>query len=446
MPTLSLTRTIPLDDSYDVIVAGGGPSGSTAATASARAGKKTLLIEATGMLGGMGTAGLVPAWCPFTDGEKIIYRGLAERVLRESRQALPHVTAIADWVDWFPIDAESLKRTYDRMVTESGASVLFQSMIAGVETDGKTITAVVVANKSGLTAYRARVYVDATGDGDLSAWAGASFEKGDANGALQPATHCFTLGNVDTYAFQYTKRLDWRFGKEGLPLMEYICRTGAYPEISDSHDCPHLVGPTIAGFNTGHLWDIDNTDPESVSRALVQGRRMAKAYRDALAEHLPAVYGNAHLVATAPLLGIRETRRIIGDYVLSVDDYLNRRSFPDEIGRNCYYIDIHHAKDDKDWKEDPNKTLRYKKGESHGIPYRCLTPKDLTNVLVAGRSISCDRTVQGSVRVMPPCLVTGEAAGIAAAMAAALPGHDVHAVDTARLRAAIAGHGGYLPG
>ena len=141
-------------------------------------------------------------------------------------------------------------------------------------------------------------------------------------------------------------------------------------------------------------------------------------------------------------MGIRESRRIVGDYVLAREDYVARRSFPDEISRNCYYLDIHDTHADGTVRHDP---VRYGRGESHGIPYRCLVPRGLSDVLVAGRCISTDREVQGSTRVMPNCLCTGEAAGLAAAMAARLPVPDVRAIDVAALREDLRAHGAYLP-
>ena len=175
---------------------------------------------------------------------------------------------------------------------------------------------------------------------------------------------------------------------------------------------------------------------------------MAEQYRMALAEFHPAAFGNAFLVMTGSMMGIRETRRIVGDYILTLEDYVNRRSFPDEICRNSYFIDVHWAKEEgatfakfKDWEA---RCMHYEKGESHGIPYRCLTPRGVRNVLVAGRSISCDRIVQGSVRVMPVCLAMGEAAGLAAALASQSD-HDVHHVETLALRSKLKARGAYLP-
>ena len=438
MATYTLSpRQIPLDDSWDVIVAGGGPAGCAAAAASARAGARTLLLEATGSLGGMGTSGLVPAWCPFTDHERIIYGGIAERILRSCIAGMPHVAP--DHLDWTPIDSELLKRLYDELVTGAGAIPLFNVVLAGVERSPDGADALLVAGKRGLTAYRAKVYIDATGDADLATWTGAEVASGDDEGHVQAATHCFVIDNVDMYAFQHCGGI--RYSPHG-ECIHSIVNDPKYPDIVDSHACNNVVGPGAVGFNAGHLWDVDSTDPFSVSRALVKGRRMAKEFRDAFAEYFPSAFANARLCQTAPLLGIRESRRIVGDYVLTRDDYLARASFPDEICRNSYYLDIHRRR--APGEDVESGTFRYGKGESHGIPYRCLTPKGLRNVLVAGRCISTDRPVQGSTRVMPVCLCTGEAAGVAAAMAAHGSG-DVHAVDVDALRDTLRAHGAYLP-
>ncbi len=434
------SRQIPLDDSFDVIVIGGGPSGCTAAAAAARDGARTLLIERTCSLGGMGTSALVPAWCPFSDKEKMVYRGLAERVFLASKAGAHHIPE--KQLDWVPIDPEKLKRVYDDLVTSFGVTVLFDTLLASVETDGAgNVTAIVVANKAGLNAYRAKVYIDTTGDADLTAWAGAEFHKGDDDsGDLQPATHCFVLANVDEYAY--------RFAPAGINLNRIVAE-GKHPLIPDTHCCNNTIGPGCVGFNAGHVWQVDNTDPFSVSKAVIHGRKIAAAMRDAFAEYYPAVFGNAFLVMTGSLLGVRETRRIVGDYELTLDDYLARKSFDDEICRNSYFIDVHHAKAEAHKRTDSadfeKRSFRYNPGESHGIPYRCLTPKGLRNVLVAGRSISCDRPVQGSVRVMPVCLAMGEAAGAAAAQALKAPSIDVHAIDVTALRKRLREAGAYLP-
>ena len=431
-PSLSLSkRKVKVSDGWDVIVVGGGPAGCTAATAAAREGSKVLLIEAMGVLGGLGTAGMVPAWCPFSDGEKILYRGLAERVFTEARKGVPHEGP--DRLDWVSINPEHLMAVYDRLVTGAGAKVLFFSRVAAVEmaSDG-TVDALVVANKDGLTAFKAKVYVDATGDGDVAAWAGADFLKGDAEGKLQKSTLCYSVANVDTYAYLNGPNLHSGHNPDSPSAQAF--KTGRYP-LLDTHCCSNLIGADVVQFNANHIEIADTTDPQALSDAMILGREIAAQHLAMLKEYRPETFGNAYIIKTAIIPGIRDSRRIIGDYVFTAADWHARRSFEDEIGRNCYFIDVHKS----NYPES-----HYNRGESHGIPYRCLTPATLSNVLTAGRCISTDDEAYGSLRVMPPCLVTGEAAGLAAHMASLSGRPDIHAVDTGELRSRLRSYGQYF--
>lgn len=426
-----VSKRIPVDSEWDVIVVGGGPSGCTAAIAAAREGAKTLLIEAMGCLGGMGTAGLVPSFCPITDGEKVIYKGLAEKIFNETKKSVsPKMNYDGD--SWIRINPEHLMALYDNMVRSAGVKVLFFSRLAAVEKSANDVVeAILVANKAGLTTFKAKVYVDATGDGDLAAWAGAKFKKGDGNGSVQACSLCFSIANVDTYKFLAGERLHTLNPKS--PLYAAM-KSGKYPKIN-RHFNENMIAPGVIGFNAGHILNIDSTDPWAVSEAMFEGREKAAQYTEAMREFDSGTFSSAFLNKTAMLLGVRESRHIEGDYIFTADDWLARRSFEDEIGRNCYYIDIH-----KIGAQDKY----YKKGESHGIPYRCLTPKGLRNVLVAGRAISADEEASGSLRVMPPCLVTGEAAGAAAAMAASHMKNDVHQIDVKYLRERLKEEGMYF--
>ncbi len=459
-------RELPLHDEWDVIVVGGGPAGAAGAAAAARQGARTLLLEANGALGGMGTLGLVPWFCGYDDREKVIARGIAETVREGLAEGMPH---FREWLRHNPLHAppiapEVLKRIYDSLVTQAGAEVLFHTQLCAVERDARgQIDALIVSNKAGLSAYRAKVYVDCTGDGDLAAWAGADFEKGDADGALQPTTHCFVLTNVEPYrtwlvpvppdAPPTIAAPSLHFFDPDSPVHKAVA-SPRYPFIIDQHSCSMQIGPRAYGYNFGHIYDVDATDPASMSGALIRGRQQAAQYRDAFAEHHPA-FADAFLAATGAMLGVRETRRIVGDYVLTLDDYLARRSFDDEICRNAYNIDVHRRYDITEFlarqkdsegihKAVEREVKQLGPGESYGVPYRCLTPRNLRNVLVAGRCISTDRLTNGSVRIMACCLTTGEAAGAAAALAAAADG-DTHAVDTNRLRETLRTHGAYLP-
>lgn len=424
-------RKISVDDTYDIVVAGGGPAGCAAAIAAASEGSRVLLIEATGNLGGLGTSGMVPAWCPFTDGEKIIYRGLAEKIFLESKKGVPHEPA--DLYDWVTINPEYLIGVYDRMVAQSGADILFFSRVAAVEmaSDDK-VDAVIVANKDGLTAYRPKILIDATGDGDICAWAGAEYLKGDSDGVLQKSTLCFSVANIDTKAYREGPEL--HSGHNPDSASARASRTGRFP-LLDTHCCHNLVGPGVVQFNANHIEIKDTTDPRQLSDAMRLGRQVADQHLEMLKEFRPDVFRDAFIVKTAIIPGIRDSRRIVGDYLFTGDDWRARRTFDDEIGRNCYFIDIH---------KSGIPEVHYGRGESHGIPYRVLTPKGLRNVLVAGRCISTDEEAYGSLRVMPPCLVTGEAAGVAARLASLSASRDVHSVDVTDLRSRLKTRGQYF--
>jgi len=438
MKTTTVRTSIPLDDSYDIVVAGGGPAGCMTAIAAAREGARTLLLESTACLGGMGTAGLVPGWCGFHDRERIICRGLALEVRRRL------YGADYERLDRNEIDFELLKRVYDDMVISSGATVLFHTTAAGVEmADDGVVDSLIVANKAGLTAYRAKVFVDCTGDGDLAVWAGASYAKGDARDDMMPVSHCYIMSNIDPHYRDKWPSDD--FQKQAVD-------DPAFPLVTDRWlNAGVPIGPSTHGFNAGHLWDVDATDPSSLTAALLTGRQVAAQHREALTKYFPGAFADSYLTATASLLGVRETRRIIGDYELTAADHQARRSFPDEIARNSFFIDIHNSRDEAQKANKGDNPMNVRKnatrfgpGQSHGIPYRCLTPRGLRNVLVAGRCISCDREAFSAVRIMPVCMCLGEAAGIAASMAAVDGAHDVHAVDTDRLRTRLREHGAFL--
>lgn len=435
MKNMDYKKKIKVNDDYEVIVAGGGPAGCAAATAAASSGAKTLLIEATGCLGGMGTSGLVPTWCPFSDGENVIYKGIAEEVLMKSKQYVPHVPK--NMVDWVAIDPEQLKIIYDDLVTEAGADVIFNTFISDVVMGNNgVVDYVIVSNKSGISAYKAKTIIDCTGDADIAVWAGASYVKGDEkDGVLQPGTLCFLMSNVDEYAF---RNGPWLNGANPQSPVHDMIRSENYPTIGDSHMCCTLIGPGVVGFNAMHVY-VDGTDPITVSRGLVAGRKLSQEVRRGLSQFHPKAFANAFVSTTAPLLGIRETRIIEGEYTLTLEDYAKRRSFDDEICRNAYFIDVHSGISDEEY----IKSIHYKKGESHGISYKCLVPKNVSNVIVAGRSVSCERMVQGSVRVMPVCLAMGEAAGYAAVIAIE-DNVSFKEVDTGRLRKMLLDNGAYI--
>ena len=438
-------NTISLNEEYEVIVCGGGPAGVAAAISAAREGAKTLLLEGSSVLGGMSTNGLVNMFTNMTDGIRNVYGGIAQKIINRMKSYMLHVKQ-DEWKT-VPIDFERIKQIYDQEVTAAGATVLFQSTVCGVEMkDDRNIDVILVSNKKGLTAYRAKVFVDCTGDADLYAWAGKEFELGDETGDFMPATMCFTLTNVDDYGVPYIEK---PYGGKHRDMIHRILDDGKY-DIIDDHYVMKKIGPRTYTFNAGHVFDVNATDPESLSKGLMEGRRLARELHDAFREYAPAM-ACSYLVQTSPMMGIRESRRIIGDYRFTVQDYLDRSSFPDEVYRGKYQVDIHTREDIKRDDDVTKKTDsvvqygRYGEGESYGVPYRCLCPRDLDNVLVAGRTICSDRASNGTLRVMSSCLCAGEAAGMAAKHACDLEQINIHNVDTQVLRRRLMEEGAYLP-
>ena len=431
---LNFNRQVPLRYEVDVFVAGGGPAGVAAAIAARNQGAAVFLAESQGCFGGMGTSGLVPAFMRLTDGVNFLADGIGRQVYERMKQQAevpwdrPH--------ELVTIPVEALKRVYDEMVSEAEVEFTFATSVIALEVNQGWIDHAVCYAKSGLFAVKARVYVDATGDGDLAVWAGAAFEKGDSQGNMMPGTLCSIWSDVD-----------WeRASGNDERALEKAFSDGIFT-VQDRH-LPGMwrVSQTLAGGNVGHTFGVDGTDEVSLTQALLWGRLSLVEYERYYKQYLPG-FEKINLVVTGSLLGLRETRRITGDYVLCLDDFLDRAVFADEIGRYAYPIDIHASdpgKESYDQFAEEFSRLRYAPGESYGIPYRTLTPVGVHNLLVAGRCISSDRYIQGSVRVMPGCFITGQAAGVAAAMNA-VSGASMHDLNIPELQRRLIELGAYLP-
>ncbi len=300
-----------------------------------------------------------------------------------------------------------------------------------------TVKAAILSAKSGIFAVKAKIYIDCTGDGDLCAWAGAPYDKGDENGRLMAGTLCSLWADIH-----------WEYAEKGYQDRHL---EQAYKEKIFNVDDRHLPGMFQIGHhsgtgNLGHCFSLDGTDEVSLTNALLEQRRRLLEYERYYKTYLKG-YEDMELIATAPLMGVRETRRIRGDYNLCLKDFLERAVFADEIGRYSYAVDIHASTPDiKDYLKffDEYTNLRYEEGESYGIPYRSLIPQKLNNVLMAGRCISSDRYIQSSIRVMPGCYITGQAAGAAASIAVQTE-TDTRGVDIKALQKSLIKIGAYLP-
>ncbi|MBS1370836.1 MAG: FAD-dependent oxidoreductase [Lentisphaeria bacterium] len=429
------TLALPLLADSEIVVAGGGPSGFAAALAAARNGGKVLLLEQTTMLGGLGTAGLVPMFAPTSDGERMIYGGIFEEINLEMCRRM----GVEPWRDhWQAINPEILKRLLDEMAEAAGIRFVFGAKVCEAEVEDGRIRAVLVATSMGLKRVTGRVFIDGTGDALLAALAGTGFEFGDGNGRTMSPTLCTQFSNIDFPAVHAAGRA----GATDREIWKKMTEAGTAPFKEYHFVCMKQVAKASASGNLGHIYGIDTLDEFELTRGYVEGRKIAKMLEEFYRGHVPGFQG-AELLATASLLGVRETRRILGEYRMTVADYENRAVFDDEIGRCCYPVDIHSGSTDAEEQKKVEQVLhrtRFKHGESYGIPYRAMIPQGLANLLVPGRALSADRAIQSSLRVMPPCFVTGQAAGVAAVLAKA----DFRDVNVTEMRSRLREMGAYF--
>lgn len=408
---------------FDLVVAGGGPAGIGAALAAARNGIRTLLIEKAGYLGGMATNALVPAFCPYTDGHNLMVGGIGLEVLEKMKKEgyeSPFYDNKPDRIrgfDWVPIDAEILKRVLDELVIASGAQVLFHTTVTGARYNEGVIESVEIHHKGGKQTIKAHFFADCTGDADLVALSGGAYEYGDANGLVQAGTLCFRVANFDSDRFMKYAR---ETGEDGnLNVASKKARdAGEFPTGEKNVAGIALQADGVAGFNFGHVYDFYPLDPADLTRAEVEARSKIPQMMDFLHKYVPGAQ-KAVLVSSGPHIGLRESRRIVGEYQLTKEDYDNRRVFEDAIARYAYPIDRHAVRLEEADYDSQNREYvisKYKRGEYYTIPFRSLLPKGIKNLIVAGRTIGTDRAMMGSVRVMPACFATGEAAGTATAL------------------------------
>ncbi len=436
MKSVTYQKQVPVRHQVDLFIAGGGPAGIAAALAAAREGLSVFLAEGQACLGGMGTAGMVPAFMTFGDGVNFLADGIGREILDNlsSEKGPEHPTSS------HAIPAEMLKRVYDRMLLKAGVKFSFHTQVVDIVANDGHIEMAICNAKSGFFAVQAKQFIDATGDGDLSVWAGAPFEKGDEEGNMMPGTLCSLWASVNWQ--QYVD-------SEIVPRskVEQAFKDGVFTVLDPHHPGMWRVGREVTGGNISHAFGVDSTDERSLTEHLLEGRKQLTEFERFYREYIPG-FQNLELVGSGSLLGIRESRRIIGDYVLNVEDFRQRAVFADEIGRYCYPVDIHpyrpsaetYAAFEKEYKV----SLRYQPGESYGIPYRCLTPQKTDNLLVAGRCISTDQKIQGSVRVMPGCYITGQAVGMAAVLCCEKK-CDTRSISTSELQQRLKKIGAFLP-
>ena len=406
---------------HEIIVVGGGFSGAAAAIAAAREGRDVLLIEKYNCLGGAAIYNLVNPFMPYSTrnikdkSTVVLSKGLFSEIVERLEQENGLRSS-----DKHCFNEEILKYVLMRMALESGVKLLFQTYVTKVRREGEKIVSVTVSNVGGEEELAADYFIDATGDANLSYLAGYPYQLGRSSDNLcQPMTLCFRLGNVKgKNSMGFMKRVNnlyWEFQKQGKiknPREDVL----VFRTVTDN----------IYHFNTTRVVKLNPTDAYDITKAEIQAREqvfeMYHFLRDNFEEFKDSV-----LLSSGIQIGVRESRMVVGEHILTKEELLDCKRFDDSIAVCNYDIDIHSP--------DGSGTSHYyfKPGEYYTIPYRCLIPKNAENLLVTGRCISATHEAQASVRIMPTCCTLGQAAGIAAALASS-DGKNVKEIDIQKLQ------------
>ena len=396
-------KNVPILAKAEVLIVGSGTAGIAAAVASARCGAKTMIVERYGCLGGALTVSNVSSYSFSVNRFPEVLSGIPLEIDERCRAygaSAPDYRGSGIFVD-----AELYKCMLDEWMAEEGIDVLLHTTVVGSYVEDKVLRGVFCHTKSGIGIILADRVVDASGDGDVAAHAGAEFEKRDVE-KLQPTTVVFGISGVDNEKFEahfkecsnvfshvFTKAAEegeWKSKKRG----------GAWKILTPEGD--------IKSLNLTFINEIDGTDPFDLTRAEIEGRRQALEIISLFRKYGKDIgLGNCRLRAIAPQLGLRETRRIVGEYRVTVDDVRSLRDFDDSIGRLICTLDLY---------GDLKNSYRPETAETFAVPYRALLPKEIDGLLVAGRCVSCDDVSFGALRLMVGCALTGQAAGAAAAI------------------------------
>ena len=416
---------------WDVVVLGGGVSGCMAAFAAAKQGAATLLVEQYGFLGGSLTNAGVGPMMTFHAGSRQVVTGLPQELVERMAAKQGCIGHIEDTTGYAssvtPFDAEIMKLTLDEMAQEFGVDVLFHATLIGARTENGALKSVVVQTKSGAMELQGCVFIDASGDGALSLAAGADIRQGrDADGLCQPMTTNMKVSGVDVEALKEEIRKNQsNFNVKDLTSMDRSPRlsmAGFYKEFNRAKTEGLLhteredvllfetVNPGEVIVNTTRIVKLNPVDPWDLSRAEREGRKQAheliRFFRASCAG-----FENAVLVSTGVQIGVRESRRVMGDYVLNQEDLLQSRYFEDTVALGGYPIDIHNPTGAK------TETTHLKPGQYYYIPLQSLLVKEFENLLVCGRCMSATHEAGAAIRVTPIAMGVGQAAGTAAGLA-----------------------------
>lgn len=442
---MELYQNLELKESYDVIVVGGGPSGLIAATAAARTGAKTLLVERYGFLGGMPTAASLGPISPFHFGDEQVVEGIPQEFvdrLVEAGGSTGHMKCTnphgsGSYLCFY--DHQIYKWVALEMILEAGVTPLFHTFLADTLVENGRVTGIVAVNKSGYQTYRARVVVDASGDGDVAARAGAAFVLGrEEDASVQPITMMFDMGHVDARVVkQYmdTHPNDFEWASECVAIRplpqrlrhDYFVAQGFKASVTEAREKKELylgrdtilflttVHPGVFHFNSTRVVNINGTQVEDLTRGEIDARRQVMSLSEYLIKRIPG-FQNAYLQNTGIQVGVRESRHILGEYVLTGEEVQSGAKHSDVVARGYFPIDIHNLKGSAGYY--PGQGVWTDLDDSYDIPYRSLVPRDLDGLVIAGRAISATHEAHGSFRTQGGVMAIGQAAGTAAGLSA----------------------------
>lgn len=411
-------------EAMDVVVLGGGAAGVMAAVAAARNGADVLLVESQNCLGGSRTAtGVDTFYGFFTPGDnpRKIVAGIPDEIVNRLRREnklfdRPNTYGAGMGLTY---DVEALKIAYEDLVLQSGCRLLFHTTACHVEAADGRVNSVWLANKAGLTEVKASYFIDTTGDADIVARAGGGFDAGSDDEPNQSLSTIFFMGNVD---LERAKKVSHR---EMTERMKEANKSGRFRLPREDGSYHRTPNPGVIQANMVRVSRIDATDPYSLTKAEIEGRKQVQEYAAFLKACIDG-FENAFLIGTSQYIGVRETRKIDGHYKLTEEDVIAGRKFPDSIACCGAPVEDHHPGEGTRW-------VYVENGGYYHIPYRCLVPRSLQNVIVAGRCLSATHGAQASARNSAQAMAMGQAAGTAAALAAAAK-QDFIDLDIGRLR------------
>lgn len=413
---------------YDVVVAGGGMAGVAAAVSAARQGCSVLLIEQTGALGGQGTNGNVNMVMASLQWFYGFGKELMESLIEKGHAWLIPNPAVKGF-RYYPFEGEKMKLALDEAVMESGAELLLYTKIFGVEKEGDRITKVHLASVGGNFAVEGKVFIDTTGDAMLTFYAGEETAIGDENGNIQAPTMVAGYAGIDFDRYEaFLETYDDGKKVPKINMIHDLIPKAVEAKVVTTVDLHHpgifrhTESASSGIMNAGHVYGACVTEPEGMTKATLEGRKMAEEYQQFYRRYIPG-FENAHVTSTGAVLSLRESRRLVGRYVTTFDDKSNYAKFDDAVMRfdGGAVSDVHASSADpaaykaySDLYKDRDKVRQDDWAE---LPYRSLLPKNTANLLVAGRCVSADRKVLGQIRLMSYCFMMGEVTGMAAALA-----------------------------